>query len=357
MEVVQIDSPTFHEEIMARDVFNRLTETGLMPYIDKEGNVLASLPGDTSRETFVINAHLDTVQRVDGASVEPFIDNDGWIKSRGETILGADNKTAVAAILETVSKLAREKNKTNHPLEIVFTVSEESGNHGAHGLDYSRLNVKRGFCFDAGGRDFGDMIISSPAYNRFDMEIIGKAAHASVPEEANNVLPIFAKALLNTPIGRISQHTTANIGVVSVGEIGGPVNTIPGKIIVSGEIRSMNEDELALVTKSIKLAFAKEVKSSGAKQKFIVKRENGSFEFKPEDSFIVRTLDAVKNLGINNPKLVKSWGCYEANIFAEHGIMMLNIADGSLDNHAETERIKVTDLERLQELVYKLVTE
>jgi len=355
LEIVQIDSPTFHEEKMTSEIFNRLSKMGLTPKIDKEGNVIAYLKGNISKETYLINAHLDTVQDPEGPTIKPNIDKKGWIVSDRKTILGADNKTAVAAILETLDRLVKEKNTNHHPLEIVFTVSEESGNHGAHGINYKKLNSKRGFCFDAGGRRFGDMIISSPFYNRFNIILIGKAAHASRPELANNVLPVFSKSFLNIKLGRISKNSTANIGIVSVGKVGGPVNTIPGEMTISGEVRSMSEKELEIITSKIKKAFEKESKKANVKIIFSKARENNGFEFNPKEKFIQNTLKRLNVLGVKKPDLVKSWGCYEANIFAEHGIMMLNIADGSLDNHAKTERIKVTDLERLGQLVYELV--
>lgn len=354
MDIVRIDSPTFHEEKMAQEVYNRLITLGLSPEIDKEGNVLAFLPGDPNKETYLLNAHLDTVQPEGGESIEAYVDNEGWVRSKGNTILGADNKTAVAAILETVGKLVSERSQDHHPLEIVFTVSEESGNHGAHGLDYTRITANKGYIFDAGERDFGTMIISSPAYARFDLKIVGKSAHASKPELATNVLPIFARALLNTKLGRINKRTLVNVGIISTGNVGGPVNTIPGEIIVSGEVRSMDEKELETTAREIVANFAKEAEASGAKVEFKIVRENGSFKFSPKDSFILRTIEVLKGMDVK-PKLVRSWGCYEANIFAEHGIKMLNLADGSMGSHTSEERIRVSDLERSADLVYSLV--
>ena len=92
--------------------------------------------------------------------------------------MGADNKTAVAAILTTIQILCSNNLQNScHPIDIVFTVSEESGNHGAIGLDYTKFKGNKGFVFDAGGRDFGDIIIASPYYVRFNIEILGRSAH------------------------------------------------------------------------------------------------------------------------------------------------------------------------------------
>ena len=92
------------------------------------------------------------------------------------------------------------------------------------------------------------------------------------------------------------------------------------------------------------------------KSKAIVEfiKENDGYEFSEKDSFLIDTINKLNKFGVN-PKLIRSWGCYEANIFAAHGIRMLNIADGSLDNHTNKERIRVKDLERLADLVYSLV--
>jgi len=351
MKIVQIDSPTFHEEKMAQEVFDRLRNIGLQPEIDKEGNVIVKLEGDSSKETFMLNAHLDTVEP--GRGIKPYIDNEGWIRSEDETILGADNKTAVAAILETVKKLTEEDGASYHPLEIVFTVSEESGNHGAHGLDYSKITARRGYIFDASGENFGDMIISSPFYNRFDITIEGMAAHASQPEEANNILPTLASSLTDLKLGKLSESTIANIGIVRVGDV---VNTIPGKALISGEVRSRNENELEDCSKEIVDKFQRNAQKFGTEIRAKIVRENGGFEFAKDDEFISRTLEILSQMGINDPSLIESWGCYEANIFAEHGLMMLNIADGMMDAHTIDEKVHVDNLQKLADLIYLLVT-
>ena len=355
MELVQVPSPTFHEAEMSKNVFNRLIEFGIDPRIDNEGNVIVKFPGDTSKETFMLNAHMDTVQKV-GDKIEPIIDDDGWIRSKGETILGADNKTAVAAILYALKKLISEKSTAHHPLEIVFTVSEESGNHGAHGVNYQELKAKRGYIFDASDNDFGSMVLSSPAYARFDIKLTGVAAHASKPELGKNVLPVVARAIMQTKLGcREEKRTLVNIANVTVGQKDGPANTVPGEIYLSGEVRTMNGALVEKIASDVAKKFEDEATKEGISSQIKITKENGSFEFEKDSDFVRRTVEILDKMGVS-PKYINSWGCYEANIFAEHGIMMLNLADGSLDSHTKDERIKVSDLEKLGELVYKLIS-
>src|SRR6185369_3065153 len=141
LKVVQIDSPTGYEKEMSKEVKSFLENIGLKATIDKNGNVVTFIQGDKNLEPYMLNAHLDTVEP--GRGIKPKVVN-GWIKSSGNTILGADNKAGLAAILETVRQLVKNKEQSRHPLEVVFTVSEESGNFGAAYLDYSKIKSKLG---------------------------------------------------------------------------------------------------------------------------------------------------------------------------------------------------------------------
>ena len=352
LKIVQIDSPTGFEQEMSKEVKGFLDKIGLKTKIDKNGNVIAFLAGNKKLEPYMLNAHLDTVEP--GRGIKPKI-VDGWIKSSGNTILGADNKAGVAAILDTIRKIVSEKDnlQDRHPLEIVFTTSEESGNYGAAGLDYSKIKSRVGYSFDVSSVNLGDIMISAPFYNRIDIEIIGKSGHAKDPEKGINVLPIFASAVTKLKIGRISKNTLANIGIVKIGEA---INSIPGNAIIVGEVRSTVEKELDDTTNKIVEVFKNEVSKSKAKFKVKVTRENGGYKFEKDDKFVIRTVKTIESFGLK-PTLIDSFGCADANIFAEHGIKMLSIADGSQSAHTFDERIKVVDLEKLQKLVYKLITE
>ncbi|MDX6675828.1 MAG: tripeptide aminopeptidase, partial [Solirubrobacteraceae bacterium] len=83
-------------------------EDGVAAAVGAEcGNLLARIPGRGDR-TILLCAHLDTVPE-DGI-IEPVVVDGGW-ESAGDTILGADNKAAVAVMLE----LARRCVDPSHP--------------------------------------------------------------------------------------------------------------------------------------------------------------------------------------------------------------------------------------------------
>ncbi|MFN4212497.1 MAG: peptidase dimerization domain-containing protein, partial [Microgenomates group bacterium] len=217
-QICQIDSPTGFEKDMADFVFNFANQYANLVKKDKFGNVYVRYGKNPK---LFLSAHLDTVEP--GRGIKPKI-KDGYIVSDGKTILGADNKVAVAAILQLL-KEAKEENG-QYSFETVFTLSEEVGNYGAINFDYSLLLSKIGFCFDS-SNPLGAIIVASPFYERFDLKIIGKEAHASKPDEAKNVLLPLKEILHKQKFGKIDKYSLLNIGVIKGGFVR---NTIPGEL-------------------------------------------------------------------------------------------------------------------------------
>ncbi|MBI2442915.1 MAG: M20/M25/M40 family metallo-hydrolase [Candidatus Levybacteria bacterium] len=352
-QLVQIDSPTGFEQPMATDVVRRLEAIGLTAAIDPVGNVRSFLPGDDSKEPFMLNAHLDTVEP--GRGIRPRVDGDGNIFSAGDTILGADNKAALTVILETVTRLKERRNTTHHPLDLVFTVCEEAGNDGAHGLDYETIRSKRGFILDKSDSVLGTVVTASPYYNRFDIAITGVSSHASRPDLAQNAVVIFQNGLEGIRLGRISADTLVNIGYIQAGQEKGTRNTIPGELIVKGEIRSMSPEELGSQSTLIRTVFEDSAQRLGSHAEVDIVNENGGYRFDPQDPFLQRAAAIFRQHGLE-PQFEEAWGCYEANIFAEHGIMMVNMADGTKYTHTVRETVNVNDLVKLTEVLFSLVT-
>jgi len=350
LEIVQIDSPTGDESDMAQyilDFFTALgssTKLAITTQLDAYGNVIVKIPGEGA--PIVLMAHLDTVEP--GRGIIPKI-KDGIIKSSGNTILGADNKVGVVAILEAVHSVL-EKGVSNKSLELVFTISEEVGNLGAINLDYSLLKAKKGFSFDSGA-PIGTIVIASPYYTRFDIDIVGKAAHAASPEDGVNALEIFHNALSGFKLGRIDKDTLCNIGVVYGGEVR---NTVLGTLAVKGEVRCFVEEKLEDSLAKIVSSFENSASNLGGTIKKEVVRENGGFLLGTNDHLVLAGVDAVESLQLV-PNLIKASGCFDANVFIDNGIKILNFANGSKGGHTTQEQISVENLNLIANLVSQLV--
>jgi len=342
LNLVQINSPTGEEKEVGDFVLQTMRGMKIKAERDKIGNIIIRLEGHG--EPLFLNAHLDTVQP--GGEINPKIEN-GIIKSDGSTILGADNKSTIAAFIEVLRFLKEGKTR---PLEIVLTVSEESKNLGAINLDYSSLKAKRGFCFDC-GEDLGSIILSSPFYDRFDILIKGKPSHAAFPERGVNALEIASWMINELDFGRIDDFTVSNIGIIFGGSAR---NVIPGEINLSGEARSFKKENLENYEKEILNFFKKAELSYKFKTEIDFVRENAGYCFNKKDEDVKKIKKILKKKSLEI-KYKKSWACSDANIFNEKGIKVFNLGDGVENIHSHQESIKIEDLINLTGLIIEII--
>lgn len=340
--MVSIDSPTGQERLMA-DFLEQYFCQRFLTTRDRVNNVLVKIPG--AGEPFFFAAHMDTVNP--GRGVKPQI-RDGRIFSDGNSILGADNKATVAAILETVARLS-ETDEPHHPLEILFTVDEESGNTGAKGFDYSQLTAKRGLIADI-AEPIGTVVLASPAYARFDIQLTGKAAHAAYPENAASVIPALAHLLSQVRTGRIDQDTILNIGTFTGGY---SRNTVPGQVELGGEIRSFKVSSLNLALDKLQSL----IETDRLNVTAIIRSEidNPAYSFTQEDPWVQEVSNILRSLNIA-PSLVKRWSCSDANIFNSKGLQVVNIGDGTRNTHSTEESVAIADMEKLTQVFMRLAT-
>ena len=106
-ELVQIDSETKHEAEIAKVLKEKFTSLGVEVFEDDTtgvtghgaGNLVCTLQATKEGvDTIYFTSHMDTV--VPGNGIKPSI-KDGYIVTDGTTILGADDKAGLAAMLET----------------------------------------------------------------------------------------------------------------------------------------------------------------------------------------------------------------------------------------------------------------
>ncbi|ROS04904.1 Xaa-His dipeptidase [Sinobacterium caligoides] len=143
--ICSIPHPSYHEEALAQTIVNLLEGKGLRVWRDDVGNVLACKPateGMEGRPGVILQGHIDMVPQKCPDSSHDFqrdpislLQQDGWVMADGTT-LGADNGIGVAAALAVLMS----DDMVHGPLEALFTINEESGMEGAHGLQPGALN-------------------------------------------------------------------------------------------------------------------------------------------------------------------------------------------------------------------------
>lgn len=356
MELVRMDSISREERNIADFLIEKLENLGLEVIVDQagekvganSGNIIAKLNGNTKVATpIMFAAHMDTV--VPGKNINPLREGEKII-STGETILGADDKAGIAAILEALH-LIRENNILYGDIEILFTICEELGLCGAKNLDVSQLKAQIGFILDAGGQ-VGQIIISAPSQNSIDFTIRGKSAHAGAnPEEGINAIQVAGVALSRMKLGRIDEETTANIGIISGGKA---TNIIPDEVILKGEVRSRNEGKLEKYTKELKKITEDAAQEFKARAEVKINREYHCYNLSPDDLVVKIARKAAKDIGLQ-PLLRPSGGGSDANVFNKKGIPSVVLAVGMEKVHTIEEYILIKELKNATEYILSII--
>lgn len=356
MEMVSIDSVSFEEADYKEYLYTHLQTRGLVVKEDgaasvtgsNSGNLIAFLPGRKLMSPVVLLAvHMDTVEPGHGIKA---VLQDGRLTAAGNTILGADDKAGVAVVLE-VLELLLTSDVTHPPLELVFTVGEEQGLLGAKALEQSRLKAEFGYVLDSDGQA-GEIVYKGPSQNQIEWTVTGRAAHAGMcPEEGINAIQAAAKAIASLQLGRIDEETTCNIGIITGGTAR---NIVPETCYVKGESRSLDEDKLQKLTKQMVEDFQTTVEAYGASCEAQVQHLYPAFELPADAPVIELAARAARELGLT-PRLVKSGGGCDANIFNGRGIPVANLGVGMQHPHTTKETILVSDLEEVTRWLYQII--
>ncbi len=343
--LVQVDNPSGQEQAMAQTVIGLLRAQGLEPEQDAKGNLIARLPG--TGEPLLLSAHLDSVAPAVGKRA---VVDGAYVRSGGDTVLGADDLAGVSAILEAVQAI-QERDGAHRAAEIVFSVEEELGLKGARALDFSRLTARYGVALDLNG-EVGGICVSAPAHDQITVTFTGKAAHAGVaPENGISAIVVAADAISQMQLGRIDAETTANIGTI---QGGAARNIVPEQAKLVGEARSRNEAKLDQQTAAMRRACEQAAARHGAQVEFQAERAYGPQKIAP-DAPIVQLCEAAARRAGLEPYLTETGGGSDVNVFNTHGIEAVNLSVGYQEIHSTNEHIALADLEKAARLVFALL--
>ena len=254
VELAALPSPPGEERAVADRVLEYLSALGLEADEDDAGakvgstmgNIFCRLePSSDAGEPVFFCAHLDTVPPE--AAIEPVVGEDEIVRNGAGTILGADDKSAVAAMLEATARLL-EDGRAHSGVELLFTPKEEVGLLGAAAFDESRLTAKVGYVYDHAG-PIGEIVLGAPHQQKLDVRFHGRAAHAGMyPEEGRSAIAAAARAIADLRLGRLDDETSANVGRISGGTAR---NVVPEWSEFAAEARSHDERKLADVIREM----------------------------------------------------------------------------------------------------------
>jgi len=362
----EIDSPSRREGRICRRLQEIFRELGAAEIVEDDssgrtgsecGNLIVRFDGGLDLTPIFFSCHMDTVQPADGVRVKRIGD---LFTSAGDTILGSDDKSGIAACIEAV-RLLQEAQQPHRPVEFVVTTCEEIGLIGAKALDPQRVRAREGYALDSTG--FAKIVTHAPAANRLTITVNGVAAHAGLhPEWGVNAMVLAAQALAQAPNGRIDEETTANFGTIHGGAAS---NIVPEKVVIEAEVRSHSMAELERVTGEIREVFATSVaawtdptgSAKGAPSVSVeVQQDFPVMQLNREDRVMRRVDAAARSIGLEL-SYEKAGGGSDANIFNGHGLATAIVATGMTNVHSTNEQVELQDMVDLTRLLIALLIE
>jgi tripeptide aminopeptidase len=344
LEMVKIDSESGNEERFLHFVKEKVErELDAECAVDGHGNLIAHVPalGTTSAEPLFLGAHGDTVKP--GVGIEPVIE-DGIIRSRGETILGADDKAGLAAILEAVQTAERRP-----AVDIIVTRGEEIGLVGAKHLDLSLLKAKRGFIVDSDKPD--TIILGGPTHASMDIEIVGKAAHAAMPESGISAIRVAAQAITRFEEGKLDDETVANVGTIEGGMIR---NGVPERVVLKAECRSLDDDKCRVQADKMKRAFEDAASEAGASAHVDLQYEYSASRVDEDAPLVELGKRGIGRAGLQ-PGTCVILGGTDALVLAGRGLDAVVLGYGGKAAHSTDEHIAVADLEKVTDILRNII--
>jgi tripeptide aminopeptidase len=357
LDLAAMPSPPGEERGVADRIAAELRGLGLQVDEDDAGRAIGASAGNlycrlepTAEGTpLFLCSHMDTVPPT--AAIEPVVD-DGVVRNSAGTILGADNKSAVAAMVEATRRLVQER-RPHAGLELVFTAKEEVGLRGARAFDCGRLAARVGYVYDQAG-PIGEVILGAPYSSIMEVTFVGRAAHAGMaPEDGRSAIAAAGRAIADMRLGRLDDETTANVGTIQGGVAR---NIVPERCSFSGEARSHDERKLVEVVQEMLEACTFAASLTGCEVETEVEPGFRGYRFRREDEAVRLARGALERAG-HEPTYSLSGGGADANVFNMRGLACVNLANGMAEIHSPDEHIAVADLEEMVDVTLALLEE
>lgn len=360
-----------------------LREIGLSDAVcDEHAYVIATLPSNLGREAPVMAliAHLDTAVEVSGENVRPRVllyeggdvvldrekgiviaeadfpelarfSGQEIIVTDGNTLLGADDKAGIAAIMEAVKWYADNPGAPHGTVKVVFTPDEEIG-HGAALLDLEKLGAD--FAYTVDGMGMGTLSWETFNAAKATVTVTGRSVHpGSAKNKMKNALLMLGEFLAKLPEDERPETTEGREGFFHVFEIKGSVEHAEAVILVRDHDRERFEARKASLAK-----FADEVSGKYGAGSCVVRAEDQYYNMgdKLADKMhiVEYAREAMRRAGVT-PKEIPVRGGTDGSCLTQRGLPTPDVFTGGMNAHGRQELLPVRSLEKSCETVINLI--
>jgi tripeptide aminopeptidase len=352
-------------------------------HLDEHGYVYATIPANTDKKVPVICfcSHVDTSPDCSGEGVKPLVhanyrgqdlvlpdDNSVVIRmnehpdlkdqigndvitASGTTLLGADNKAGVAAIMDAANILVNNKQLKHGKIRILFTPDEEIG-RGVDKVDMKKLGAKFGYTID--GETAGSIENETFSADGAVITIYGVASHPGFAKgKMENALKIASRIVAKFPDKLSPEHTEAKEGFIHPVHIEGNIEKATVRLI----IRDFSEAGLKRHAKTIQRivdAAMKPFTNSRAEVKISEQYRNMNKVLRRYPQVVENAVEALRRAGFAQPKLQSIRGGTDGSRLSFMGLPCPNIFAGEHAFHSKQEWVSVQDMEKAAETIVHL---
>lgn len=311
----------------------------------------------------LLMAHLDTSSEVSGKNVKPVISilsekesptksADTIVKSDGTTLLGADDKAGISAIMTAIEYLTERYETIPHgPIEVMFSPDEETG----HGMDKAPLNIiKSEIAYTVDGGEEGEMEFE--CFNAFSCRVVftGKACHTGYAKSGGmiNAVLLASKFVSMIPSQILPENTENYEGFVAPMEISGGIESASVNLL----LRAFEAAEIEKEKKIIEEIANKTIAEFGGSVDVQFKQQYLNMKEK-----ILENPDALAKLEkayeLSGVKIIKKpiRGGTDGSRLTELGIPAPNIFTGGHEFHSKNEWVSLNQMAKSADVLINLL--
>lgn len=357
VDLASVDGPSGRESGIGARVQAELESLGLTCEYDNagelthgdSGNLFGWMEGTRHDvEPIFLSCHLDTV--LPTQDLVPVV-GDGKIATDGCSILGADDRAALAAYIEAIRAIQQSGRQTCS-IQLLLTVSEQPGLVGARALDFGKVRAQRGYVYDH-YEDVSYLFTRGAYSDRLTFSFDAPGGHIAEVPDRRNVFAVVGQAMADMRLGQVNDQTVANLGRIGGGTM---TSMIPHGLDLSGEVRSYSaellEEQVAHMTETL----TAQAERSGIGVRVVREKKYEGWSVPPESDHVGAAERATRRIGLS-PVLSESLGGADTNIFNEKGLTCMTIGVGFKQIHSFSEYIATEDLVNLGRHVTALVEE
>lgn len=348
--LLETDSPFGREKAAAKIITAFLDRCGI-PWEDDgsaartgsdTGNIVSAGPG-SARLSFC--AHMDTIRIFERKSA---VTEGSVVKAAGGGVLGIDDKSGVALLLELMA-LLHERGGIPPDTHFLFTTCEESGFRGAWALDPRHFTDAYNFVVDSGGVPLARVVNGGVGQTSYSIGITGVMAHASSRNGKNAAL-FAAECAAATKPGPAGISSFIHLASL---ECPGSPNTVPDSALIGGQLLYDDEAEGEALLEKMRAAVCGLADKAGFKVVFSANRDCAPWTLPLDDplSEYARLAAAKAGLPFHTGRTGSG---SDAQVIAGRGGRAIKISTGMLSPHSAEERIDFDDMKRALHFLWAL---